>query len=79
MRSDRLGLARPLQEEQLWEDSDGFQPDGKRPQDLRRRVLVGEDDGEDERAAEKVLHAEGVDVRVVRGLIGCCHQVDGVA
>jgi len=79
MRSNRLGLTSPLQQKQLWQNSHRFQPDAESPEDFRWCVLVGEDDGEDEGAAEEVLDPEGVDVGVVGGLVGCGHQVDGVA
>lgn len=79
MGRDGLSLARALQHEQLRENGHGLEPDGEGPQDLGRRVLVGEDERESGRSAEEVLHAEGIDVEVVRRLVGVGHEVDDVA
>ena len=34
MGSDGLGLTRSLEHEELWQDGDGFQPDGEGPKNL---------------------------------------------
>lgn len=60
------------------QDGDGFQPDGEGPEDFARCVLVGQGDGQEEGAPEQVLDAEGVEVRVVGGLVAGCHEVDCV-
>lgn len=65
MRRDRLGFARTLEHEELREDSDGFEEDGERPEDLGGGEGVVEDEGEDGGWAEEVFDAEGVDGRVV--------------
>ncbi len=41
-------------------------------------VFVGEEDGKNGAAAEKILDFEGVDVGVVGGFIVIEHEVDGV-
>lgn len=78
MHRDRLGLAGPLQHEQLRQDRHALEPDAERPQDLGRRVGVGEDEGEEEGAREQVVDFEGVEVGVVGGLVVVQHQVDCV-
>lgn len=75
---DRLRAAGALKHEQLRQDRDALEPDAEGPQHLARVVLVGEQDAEHGRAAKQVLDAEGVLVRVVRGLVVVEHQVDDV-
>ena len=41
-------------------------------------VFVGEEDGKNGAAAEKILDFEGVDVGVVGGFVVVEHEVDGV-
>jgi hypothetical protein len=45
---------------------------------LGERVLVREQDRQHRARANQVLHLEGVEVRVVRGLVVVEHEVDGV-
>lgn len=78
VRRYRFRLARSLQQKQLWQDRDTFQPDRERPEDFRRRISVWEDHCEDQRATEQILYAEGIEIRVMGGLVCCCHEVDGV-
>ena len=78
MRRDRLRLPRPLQHEQLRQHRDAFQPDGETPEDLGEGVFLREEEREDGGAAEEVEDFEGVEVRVVGGLVVVEHQVDGV-
>jgi len=78
MRGDGLGLAGALQEEELRQDGDALEPDGEGPEDLGGRVAVGIDEGEDQRAPEEVLDAEGIEVRIVGGLVGGGHEIEGV-
>ena len=78
VRRDGLGLSGALQHEELRQDGHRLQPDGEGPHDLGDGVLVGEEDGEDGGAAQEVLDAEGVDVGVVRGLVGVAHEVEDV-
>ena len=78
MRRNRLRLPRPLQHEQLRQHRDALQPDRKTPQDLGEGVFLREEEGEHGGAAEQVEDLEGVEVRVVRGLVVVQHQVDGV-
>ncbi|RDW88112.1 hypothetical protein BP6252_00144 [Coleophoma cylindrospora] len=79
MRGDRLRLAGALQQEELRQDGHALQPDAERPHDLRGCVRIRVDQCQHQRAAEQVLHAEGVQVGIVRRLVRCGHQVDGVA
>jgi len=76
---DGVGLAGALQHEELRQDGDGLEPDAEGPEDLERRVLVGEEQREHRRAEQQVLHAEGVEGRGLRGLVRRRHQVEGVA
>jgi len=76
---DGLGFAGALQQEELREDGDGFEPDAEGPEDFGGGVGVGVGEGEDHGAAEEVLDAEGVEVGVVGGFVGGGHEVDGVA
>ena len=78
MRSNRLRTPRPLQHKQLRQDRHALQPNAKRPQDLWDGVFVGEDDSQDRGAAEQILDAEGVLVRVVGGFVLVEHEVDNV-
>lgn len=78
VRCDGIGLAGPLQHEELGENGDRFEPDGEGPKHLGELVAVGEEDGEDGTAAEEVLDFEGVDVGVVRGLVVVEHEEDDV-
>ena len=79
MRRDGLRLPRALQHKQLRQDRHALQPDGKGPEDLPEAVFVRQQDGEDARAREEVLHAEGVEGRVVGWLVGVGHEVEDVA
>jgi hypothetical protein len=76
---DGLGLASALEHEELGEDGDGFEPDGKGPEDLVEGVLLGPDDGKDGGSTEEVVDLEGVGVGVGGGLVGVGHEVDDVA
>lgn len=76
---DGLGLAGALEHEELGQDGDGLEPDGKGPENLQGGVLGGEEDGEDGGAGEEVLDAKGVGVGIVGGLVGVGHEVDDVA
>ena len=79
MRCDSLSFAGPLQQKELWQDSHALKPDGERPKDFGWVVVVWEEHGEDQRASEQVLYAEGVEVRVVGWFVDSGHQVNGVA
>lgn len=79
VRGNRLGLAGALEHEQLREDGDRLEPDAEGPEDLRQGVLVGPDQGEGCGGAKEVLDFEGVDVGVVGGFVGVCHEVEDVA
>ena len=76
---NRLGLAGALQHEQLRQDGDALEPNRKGPHNLPEVVLVGQQDGENRRESQKVLHPEGVEPRVVGRLVGADHQVDDVS
>lgn len=65
MRCDCLRLARPLQHEELRENSNRLEEDGERPQNLREAELVVEDEGEDEAGADEVFNLEGINRGVV--------------
>lgn len=60
------------------EDGYGFEPDAKGPEDFTGGILVGVDNCQEQRAAEKILDPEGIEVGIVGRLVGCGHQVDGV-
>lgn len=55
MRGDSLGLACPLEHEQLRKNSDTLEPDGKGPGELKGRVGVVEDEGEEDYGGEEVF------------------------
>lgn len=78
MSRNRLGATGALQHEELGQDGDALEPDAEGPEHLAGRVLVGEQDSQHGGAAQQVLDAEGVLVRVVRGLVVVEHQVDDV-
>lgn len=78
MSRDRLGATGALQHEELGQDGDALEPDAEGPEHLAGRVLVGEQNSQHGGAAQQVLDAEGVLVRVVRGLVVVQHQVDDV-
>ena len=67
MRRDGLCFARALEDEELGEDSDGLEEDGEGPEDLCDGVGVVEEDSKEERRADEILDAEGVDGWVVGG------------
>jgi hypothetical protein len=75
---DSLGLTSSLKHEELRKDSHRLEPDGEGPQNLRKGVVVREDDGEDSSSSEEVLDAESVDIRIVGRLVGVGHEVDNV-
>jgi len=66
VRRDRFCFAGALEDEELREDGDGLEEDGEGPEDLCQAEGVVEEDPEEERGAEEVLDAEGVDGRVMR-------------
>jgi hypothetical protein len=66
VRRDRFCFAGALEDEELREDGDGLEEDGEGPEDLCQVEGVVEEDPEEERGAEEVLDAEGVDGRVMR-------------
>lgn len=66
MRRDRFCFASALEDEELREDGDRLEEDGEGPEDLCQVEGVVEEDPEEERGAEEVLDAEGVDGRVMR-------------
>ena len=65
VRRDRLGLAHPLEHEQLREDRDGLEEDGERPQELGDDEGVVEEEREYHARRDDVLDAERVYRRVV--------------
>lgn len=65
MRSDRLGLAHPLEHEQLREDRYGLEEDGERPQELGDDEGVVEEEREHHARRDDVFNAE----RVYRGVV----------
>jgi len=78
MRRNCLGLARPLQHEELRQDGHTLQPDRERPQDLWDGPLIREQDGQHCRTARQVGDAEGVEVGVVRGFVVIQHDPECV-
>ena len=56
----------------MGEDSDGLEEDGEGPEDLCDGVGVVEEDSKEERRADEVLDAEGVDGWVVGGSATDC-------
>ncbi len=76
---DGLGLAGALQHEELGQDGNGLEPDGKGPEHLHNSVADGEDESHESGAAEEILDLESVDVGVVGGLVRIGHEVDDVA
>ena len=78
MRCDRLGLARPLQHEQLRQNGYTLQPNTECPQDLRDGVFVREEDCHYRREGEEILHLEGIIVGIVCGLVVVEHEIDDV-
>lgn len=79
MCSNSFGLTGSLKHKKLWQDGYRLQPDGKGPENLGEGVLIRNEDGEDGCTTNKVVHAEGVDVGVVRRLVCIGHQVYNVA
>lgn len=65
-----LRFTRPLEHEELREDSDGFKPDGEWPENLRDDKLVVEDERENEAGTKEVFDFEGVDGRVMGWSVG---------
>lgn len=76
---DGLGLTGALQHEELGQNSNGLEPDGKGPEHLHDGVADGEDEGHDGGGAEEILDFESIDVGVVGGLVRVGHEVDDVA
>ena len=76
---DGFGLAGSLQHEELRENGDGLQPDGKRPEDLTDSILLREKDGENGGSTEEVVDLECIDVGIGGGLVSVGHEVDDVA
>lgn len=74
-----FGLASPLKHKKLWQNGYRFKPDGKGPEDLGESVLVRDENAENSGAGQEILHAKGVDVGIVRGLVCVGHEVDNVA
>jgi len=60
-----LGLSRSRQHEQLGQNRNALQPNGKGPQDLRGHKLVVEDQGEDGDGRDQVVQTECVQRSVV--------------
>ena len=79
MSGDGLSLASSLEHEKLWQDGHRLQPDGESPQDIRKVVLVREDEGQCCSSRKEVLDAKGVDVGIVGWLIRIGHEVDDVS
>ena len=61
MCRDGFCFACALEDEELWEDGDGLEEDGKGPEDFDDGVRVVEDKSEKKCGANEVLDAEGVD------------------
>ena len=78
MGRDRFCFTGALEDEELREDGDGLEEDGEGPEDLCQVVGVVEDDPEEERGAEEVLDAEGVDGRVMRWPVARCGAERGM-
>ena len=74
-----IRLSSPLQHEQLWQNSDRFQPDRESPWELEECVFVRRQDGHDGGESEEVWHAEGVKWRGGGRTICRRHLVEGVA
>lgn len=60
MGGDCLCLAGPLKHKELWEDSDGFEPDGEGPGEFTEIVAVVEDERDERNGREQVLESESV-------------------
>jgi len=75
VRRDGFGFTGALEDEELWEDGDGLEEDGKGPEDFCDRVRVVEDDPEKKCGADEVLDAEGVDRGVIRWPKAEFHEV----
>lgn len=73
---DGLSLTGALQHEELRQDGDGLEPDGKGPKDLGEGVLVGYQNGQNSGPRQQVVHTEGVDIGVVGRFVGVGHEVD---
>jgi len=78
VRRDRFCFAGALEDEELREDGDGLEEDGEGPEDLCQVVGVVEEDPEEERGAEEVLDAEGVDGWVMRWPVARCGAWNGM-
>lgn len=76
---DCLCFTGALKHEELGQNCDRLEPNGKGPEDLRDGVGVWEDDGEDGGTGEEVLHLEGIDVGIVGRLVCVCHEVHNVS
>lgn len=67
MGGNSLCLACPLEHEELRQDSNRLEPDGERPCELKGRVLVVEDEGEQDDGRDEVCEAESVEGGVLCG------------
>lgn len=65
MRGDGLGLAGTLEHEELGEDGDGLEEDGKGPEDFANREFVVEVQAEEEARSDEVLDFERIDGGIV--------------
>jgi len=66
VRRDRLGLARSLEHEKLRQDRDALEPDGERPNELKRRVSVVEQQCQNCHGGNEVRQPEGIQRCVLR-------------
>jgi hypothetical protein len=65
MRRDGLRLSSPRKHEQLRQDGNALEPDGERPQDLRRDELVVEYQSEHGNRRDKVVQTESIQRTIV--------------
>ena len=83
MGGNGLGLACPLEHEELGKNGDGLEVDAECPEDLTEGaaslVVVVEDEGKDESGAHEVFETDGVDGGIMGGPELDLHEVEDVA
>jgi hypothetical protein len=77
--SNSLCLACPLKHEELGQDRNRLEPDGERPCELKGRVLVVEDEGEQDDGRDEVCEPEGVEGASCVGLTCQLYGLQSIA
>lgn len=79
MGCDGLGFSSALNDEELRENGDTLEPNGKGPEDFWKSIPVWEDHSQEGGTTEQKPCLEGVDIRVVSRAVDSFHKINRIS